>query len=66
MENKQKYLTNKEAALYLGLGPHILNRWRVTGKGPRYIKFERSVLYAVDELEAFVKSKTRVSTSQDL
>lgn len=57
------YRTTKEAASYLRLRPSTLERWRLVGDGPAFLKFGRRVLYAQDELEAFAKSARRLSTS---
>ncbi len=49
-----RVLTTVEAAKWLGLSPRTLEKWRVTGQGPRYRKFGRSVRYAISDLETFL------------
>ena len=41
----QRYLTNDEAADYLRLSPHTLEKQRVLGGGPKFRKFGRRVMY---------------------
>ena len=56
-------LTAKEAAGLLGLKPKTLARWRWEGKGPIYRKIGRKPLYARQDLEEFIASAARRSTS---
>ena len=58
-----RYLTNSEAAAHLNLSPRTLENWRVLGGGPRFRKFGRRVIYAVDDLELWAVAQTCVSTS---
>ena len=46
-----RYLTNDEAAAYLRLSPRTLEKQRVIGGGPRFRKFGRRVMYAVEGLQ---------------
>ena len=39
--------------------------WRHEGKGPRYRKLGRIVLYAADEVDEWVDAGTREGTSDD-
>lgn len=59
----QKNLTTVEAAAYLGLSPGTLEVWRSLGKGPRYRKFGRRVLYEIKDLDAY--SASRVVETRD-
>ena len=54
----------REAAAYLGISVSTLAKLRLTGKGPRYVKLGRRVLYDVRDLEAWAASRKRNSTSQ--
>jgi hypothetical protein len=58
-----RYLTNHEAAEFLRLSPRTLEKHRVTGGGPRYRKFGRRVLYAIDDLEAWANARCFQVTS---
>ncbi len=57
-------LRTKAAAAYLGLGPSTLEKRRLVGGGPRYIKLGKSVVYDVDDLEAWLAANKRTTTSQ--
>jgi hypothetical protein len=57
-------LTQREAALALRLSERTLERSRVTGLGPRFVKAGRRVLYRPADLEAWITSQVRCSTSE--
>lgn len=40
-----------------------LRQWRWKGKGPKFIKIGRSVLYRLTDIEAFEEQQCRNSTS---
>lgn len=50
-------LTDDEAALELFLTKSTLADWRSSGRGPRYIKLGRRVLYRLGDLRAYVASR---------
>ncbi len=52
-----KFLDNQQAAEYLRLSPRTLDRQRVTGEGPKYRKFGRRVIYALEDLEAWANER---------
>lgn len=53
-----------EAARHIGVSASVLNKLRVYGGGPAYLKIGRTVLYELPELEAWMASKRRHSTSE--
>lgn len=57
------YLTCLEAAELLRVSPRTLEKLRLVGGGPRFRKFGRRVLYAVNDLESWSNSRACVSTS---
>lgn len=58
-------LTVEEAAARLKLSKHTLNRWRVTGEGPPFVKYgPRLVRYGVAKLEEWEQARVRGSTSE--
>lgn len=61
----ERLLSQAEAAEFLGVSPHTLNRWRVVRQGPEYIKFgQRLVRYRFADLAAWVESqRKRTSTN---
>ena len=49
-----RLMTTIEAADYLTLGKTTLERWRLTGQGPRFAKMGAAVRYRQEDLDAFV------------
>ena len=54
-----------EAAQFTGLSKSTLDKLRVSGGGPIYLQLGRRVLYDVADLEAWLISKRRSSTSDN-
>jgi excisionase family DNA binding protein len=64
-ENQSSLLTREQAASYLGLKKTTLDAWAVRGGGPAYVKLgKKAVRYRQSDLEAFVESRLRSSTSE--
>jgi excisionase family DNA binding protein len=57
-------LTQKEVAAELRLSQRTLERWRVSGDGPRFVKAGRRVAYRAADLDAWIASRVRSSTSE--
>ena len=63
--DKPTYKRTPEAAAHLGLAPSTLDKMRVRGDGPPFIRLTpRSVIYAVDELDAWARARQFNSTSE--
>ena len=60
----RKKLPTSAAAKYLGLGKSTLDKLRVTGGGPPFIKFGKRVVYDPDDLDAWSARHKRTSTSE--
>ena len=58
------FLIQAEAAEYLRLSGRSLERHRVAGTGPRFVKAGRRVLYRRDELDRWAAARTFRSTSE--
>lgn len=58
------YLETEPAAQRLSLSPRTLEKWRMTGRGPTFMKLGRRVLYSETDLTAFAESRRRTSTSE--
>lgn len=57
-------LTQRETAKLLNdISVRSLERWRVAGVGPRYIKVGRQVRYDEQDIQAWLDERRRVSTS---
>jgi excisionase family DNA binding protein len=57
-------LTQREAAHLLRLSERTLERKRVQGDGPRFVKAGRSIRYREEDLAAWVASRAVGSTSE--
>lgn len=62
--NTPLFLTQAEAADLLRISPRTLERHRVAGSGPRFVKAGRRVLYRHEDLMAWATSNTFSSTSE--
>jgi len=56
------FLSNVEAARYLRLSPRTLEKFRVTGGGPKFRKLGRRVVYAVTDLHEWAGSRVCTMT----
>ena len=56
--------STKEAAAYLGRSPSNLEKLRVFGGGPKFIKAGRLVLYRQDDLDTWLNDRVYTSTSE--
>jgi hypothetical protein len=58
-------LNQREAANYLRLSERTLERMRLLGTGPRYVKASRLIRYRDEDLENWIAARTRTSTSEE-
>lgn len=56
-------LTTAEAARYVRLGKPTLDRFRLTGEGPRFAKLGGAVRYRRADLDDWIASRLIASTS---
>ena len=60
-------LTEKEVAKMLGFSTRTLQKWRLTGEGPVFIKAtQRAIRYRKDDIQAWIQKRTFTSTSQQM
>ncbi|MGF1620884.1 MAG: helix-turn-helix domain-containing protein [Rhodomicrobiaceae bacterium] len=68
IDHPERYLTTVEAADFVRLSPRTLERFRVEGTGPRFIKAGRGkrarVLYRLRDLRDWLERDSYVSTSE--
>jgi hypothetical protein len=58
------YHDTASAAKKLGdISPRTLEKWRLTGDGPEFRKFGKTVRYAETDLERWAEAQRRTSTS---
>ena len=63
MSKRNDLMTTEEAALYVRLSPRTLERYRVTGEGPTFLKNGRRVFYRQSDLDQWLENNRRRSTS---
>jgi predicted DNA-binding transcriptional regulator AlpA len=62
-----KYLDEATAARLLKVGQRTLQRWRISGHGPRFIRAgPRRVLYDAAEIERWASSRTFAHRAAEL
>ena len=59
----QRYLRTPDAARLVGLSIRTLEKHRIYGTGPRYAKLGGRVVYRLEDLQAWVESGAKASTS---
>ncbi len=64
-DTTRNLLTEAQAAVYLGgLTPKALQAWRVRGGGPTFLKVGRLIRYRQADLDGWLESRVRHSTSE--
>ena len=58
-----RYLRTPDAAKVVGLSIRTLEKHRIYGTGPRYSKLGGRVVYSIGDLQAWVNSGSKASTS---
>jgi len=53
-----------QVAKLLGVSSSWLAKSRMNGTGPRFVKIGRAVRYALSALQEYIKSRQRLSTSE--
>lgn len=59
-------LSQRDAARLLSVSTRTLERWRVEGVSLRFVKLGNSVRYRLEDIERFVASRIRGSTSEEI
>jgi excisionase family DNA binding protein len=61
----QPLLTQDEAAELLKLSVRTVERLRVSGTGPKFLKIRNSVRYRLEDVQSWIVSRLRGSTSEE-
>jgi predicted DNA-binding transcriptional regulator AlpA len=61
---QSQLITTAQAATIVRLSPNTLDKMRVTGRGPKYLKVGRRVFYRPEDLDAWLNSNAHSSTSE--
>lgn len=56
-------LDEKKTAHALDMSPRTLQRWRLEGRGPAFVKLGKKVVYRREDLVAYLEDHLRQSTS---
>jgi hypothetical protein len=59
-------LTSREVAALLSVSVRSLERWRVAGIGPRFVRLNHAIRYRQADLDAHVAARVVGSTSQEI
>lgn len=57
-------LSQQQLAERWGLSPKTLERWRVQGIGPVYIRLPGRVVYRLEDVEAYERDSLRQGTAE--
>jgi len=63
---KSSRLRTADAAAYCASSKSTFDKYRLTGEGPAYIKLGRVVVYDLEDLDAWLASHRRLSTSEQV
>jgi len=64
LENQNHLMKTEEAGRYLGLSSSLLNKLRLTGGGPVFVRLAgRAIRYRKPDLDAWVNASAMASTS---
>ena len=62
----RRVLRTPQAADYCGFSPRTLEKLRLTGDGPPFVRLgARAIGYLVDDVDAWLTSRRCTSTSED-
>lgn len=64
MAENHRRLRTREAAEYVGLKKSTLDKLRIEGGGPTFLKLGRAVVYDIADLDEWCTSSRRGSTSE--
>jgi predicted DNA-binding transcriptional regulator AlpA len=59
-----RLFAEQQAAQILRVTVKALQKWRVTGAGPRFVKIGRLVRYTEEALEEYIQQRTVASTAE--
>jgi hypothetical protein len=60
------FLTEKQLANRWNISVKAVQRWRVVGQGPKWMKFGAAVRYSLAEVESIEAASLRSSTSENV
>ncbi len=61
---ERRVLSETELAHRWGVSPKTLQRWRMEGRGPKYLKLSKRVTYPLDAISEYECCALHTSTSE--
>lgn len=58
LDSRDEFVSDATLAKRLNLSQATLQKWRLNGTGPRFLKLGRAVRYRVSDVEAWLASQT--------
>lgn len=55
-QTQPRFLRARDAARHIGVAEKTLANWRSAGKGPRFSRLGRAIVYAREDLDRFVEA----------
>lgn len=55
-QTQPRFLRARDAARHIGVAEKTLANWRSAGKGPRFSRLGRAIVYAREDLDCFVEA----------
>lgn len=56
VQMQPRFLRARDAARHIGVAEKTLANWRSAGKGPRFSRLGRAIVYAREDLDRFVEA----------
>lgn len=57
-------ITPKQLAAIFGVNENTLAKWRLQGVGPKFVKIQRHVRYAANDVDHWTNERTFASTTE--
>jgi predicted DNA-binding transcriptional regulator AlpA len=54
-----KCVNTRQVALWLGVHPITVRRWRLQGRGPQWVRLGRAIRYRNSDVEEWIASRPR-------
>ena len=62
--SRNRLLKQSEVAEVLGVSPRSVEGWRLSGRGPRFVRLSsRAIRYRPEDVDAWIAERVRRSTS---
>jgi len=62
---QDEYITETKLSMMLKVSLDTVRRWRIDGVGPMFTKINRTVRYAMKDVDSFLNQRRRQSTKDE-